>query len=697
MKPTLSGGSSRSYLPWLLPLLALHGALLVWAAAGPLAGMRKEYAVAEFVWVTVGVFALGFAAVTRFGRYARGLAVFGTLMAAAMLLTPGAVLIVLLCLLSAHVLGVRLLRYVGAHAGGAAPAPGWPVPMLCGIAVWIGLIAATAAFRIHYAPYYTALLFIPLAVAWRDVADSIARVVRLARPAAAAPGPTERIWIALLLAVIALHLFIVARPEVGFDANAMHLQIAMLVNDAHRWRFDVNRYAWAVMPFGADWAYTVAYILAGENAARFANLCFGALACALVYALIIRHARREIAIASVCLLASTPLAFTETSTLYVENLWTAFLLGTVLVTLQIARGTVSTRIGWPALALLAAGAMQCKVIGVIWLAPVLAYALIITVKRSGWHRPAPRSTLVMSIAALIAAWPYANAWVRTGNPVFPFMNAWFRSPFADTTTSFTNPTYVLPLGPTTLYDIFIESHRYIEGGDGAAGFHWLLLIPLIALALTRNRPLEQWLCAGLATVFFIAVYMQQAYLRYLWPAFMLLAVLGGWALNTLPDRPFTRLAVLVVGGSLCLLQIRLMPTGSWHTEKLCVGCAFNPRDRVDLVALYMPDRLVADYLNRALPNARVGYLMLNAPSPAGYVGYSRAANWHDHSFYYPAIDATSADEIDALVRRFGLTHVVYRTAIPEMENAAIRAYRDTRTTPVWQFRDFVVAAVAAPP
>ena len=70
-----------------------------------------------------------------------------------------------------------------------------------------------------------------------------------------------------------------------------------------------------------------------------------------------------------CLFASTPLAFLETGTLYVENLWLAFLLGTLLLALDYLR-TPSNR-ALIALAFLAAGAMQCKVIGVIWLAPLL--------------------------------------------------------------------------------------------------------------------------------------------------------------------------------------------------------------------------------------------------------------------------------------------------------------------------------------
>jgi hypothetical protein len=48
------------------------------------------------------------------------------------------------------------------------------------------------------------------------------------------------------------------------------------------------------------------------------------------------------------------------------------------------------------------------------------------------------------------------------------------------------------------------------------------------------------------------------------------------------------------------------------------------------------------------------------------------------------------------VRKFGLTHIVYRTMSPEMENQTIRDYRAARTEPVWKYRDFVVARVLQP-
>ena len=88
------------------------------------------------------------------------------------------------------------------------------------------------------------------------------------------------------------------------------------------------------------------------------------------------------------------------------------------------------------------------------------------------HREfAARDLALLAVAVTIAAWPYANAWLRTGNPVFPFMNALFRSPLFDATASFNNPLYNAPLRPWSPYELVWSSGRFIEGFDGAAGFH----------------------------------------------------------------------------------------------------------------------------------------------------------------------------------------------------------------------------------
>jgi hypothetical protein len=673
-------------------LVGAHLVMLVVAAQRAFAFQRSDYEPLEFAIVGFGTLLVAWTMFALARERVRAIGIGIAVLVASAVLSPGAVAVVTLFMLNAHVVGVYALRVVrGPRVWPAVP---WPLTTLAGVALGIGLISMTAAMKAHYSGVYAIALVAPLLIGWRETRAAILRAHAFVS-ARVAHSATECGWIALLVAVFALYAFMVARPEVGYDAQTMHMQIAMLMQDSHRFRFEVGRYLWAVMPMGADWAYAFAFVLGGEPAARGSNLAFAILACAIVYVIARRHASREVSLAMTTLLASTPLMFAETASLYVENLLGAFLVAALLAVLATRDATLAKAQAIALFALFAAGAMQTKVIGVLWLAPLGLYGAFVAL-RPPRGRPDWRTALGVAVAAAIAAFPYVNAWLRTGSPVFPFMNRLFRSPLADTTTSFDNPMYRIPLGPTSLHDVLLDGHRFLEGADGAAGLHWLLVIPLVVIALARRRPPEIVACTMLFAVYFVAVFMQQAYLRYLFPAFLLLAALGAWATQPLVAARAGRIALLVLGGVLVALNIRFIPSGNWPNAQLCPMCAFDRFAREDFTATYMGDRIVADYLNRNLRDARVGFLMVNAPSPAGYVGYSRAANWHDGAFYKLIAAATSAADIDAAVRTFGLTHIVYRTMSPEMENQALRDYRASRTEPVWKYRDFVVARVLPP-
>ena len=687
---------SRAFVIVLVAAILLHAALLVPAILKALdATPPPDFDILEATGVAAAGLAASAILFVGWRQHLPGATALVLVLVASALLTPGAVLLVVLMLANAYVVGGAVLRWLAPDARGDRVVP-WTAALLTGYSLWIGVMAATAGLRVHFLPVYLAALALPL-IHWRaelrvacmSLWQALSRPSRL--------GGTEAAWLALLTAVVLLHLFVVAKPEVGYDATAIHLQFAQLLASRHRWDFDVTRYAWADMPLGADLSFAAAYFLGGEAAARTLNFAFGALACLLVYQLIRRYAQREIALASVCLLASMPLAYLETGSLFVENLWTAFLLATLLTAIDYARTRGPSALA--ACALLAAGAMQTKVIGLIWLIPVGVATLIVALRGRrdgfiGW-----RCLTVIGAALAIAAWPYANAWARTGNPVFPFLNDLFRSPYFDATKAFTNPLYETPLLWTSLHDLFLSSGRYVEGSDGAAGWQWLPLLTVIAVVfLFRRRPTTQWLLAGLAAIFFVGVFTQQAYLRYLLPFLMLTAVLGGWVLGEAVESRPARFTLLALGAILCLLNLRFIYAGSWFNQALCLRCAVEDSPRMRYLARYAPDRIIADYLNLSLPTARVGFFALrSAGGASGFVGYSRAASWHDIPAYAALVRATTAEDVLALAREYQLTHVVVWEPVWDLPagpmGSAISAFRDKYTTPVWRFGGRLLAAI----
>jgi hypothetical protein len=685
--------ASRWLMGALVVVLLVHaGVLAVW-----LSGLlqRPDATVLrgeEFLPLIMRASAVALLALLIFRRSPRRTASIVAVAAACALVGVGPVATVVLMTLSAHVIGTALLDWSGSGTGGAAsnaPASA-AIRILTGSCIWMGLIGATISLPIHDGALYVIFAGAPLALFPGATRMSVANALKWLA-VDDAWSPPERLCLALAVVIAIMHLIVVAKPEVGYDATAMHLQFADLVRHGHRWDFDVTRYAWAVMPMGADDAYLAAYLVDGEAAARLLNLIFGLLLCAVIYDTVRMQASRLIALVSVCLLASTPLWLLESSTLFVEYAWTAFLVAALASTLQFVERREATY--FAAAALCCAGAMACKVIGVLWVVPlavVLLYRLAHERRSAG-----ARLAVVSLLGVVIASWPYGNAWVRTGNPVFPFMNTLFASPLFPAGEAFNNPVYNAPLSLATPYALVMHSGRYLEGYDGAAGIQWLLLFPLIAFGLfTRSRRRRSALFC-LAVGFAVLVYAQQSYLRYLFPAFVLLAILAGWALGDLIRSPRAAAALAVATSIAAVANLWLMPSASWTNATLCIRCSQDADARRTYVARYAPLRLVADYLNRNLPHARVGFFVLNAAGASGFVGYSRAANWHDNQVFRGVQAARTSADVAAIVRRFRLTHAVFVDRSDNPFDHVLIEYRDRETTPVARIGNYVITAIRA--
>jgi len=666
-------------------LILAHVAIDLLNAEPPVTYRPRDFVIATLVSMAIFCTLL-----TLRRRHAKQLLALAGPVVATALLTPAVVLTVGFITLSAFVLGEALLLGNGSRRSEETPRLPATICILAGLSVWIGLMAATASMKIHYAAVYAIAALVPLFVFPRRTVAALRRAGSILIEPGEPSRTTERAWLTLLLTLLVLHLMVVAKPEVGYDAGTMHLQFGLLLAKQHRWSFEVSRYVWAVMPLGADWTFAGAYMLGGEAAARLANVVFAAIAGCLVYDLVCRHAGREPALAVVCLIASMPLAFLITASLLVEPLWISFLLGTLLLTLDYIRKPSPGTLG--AIAVLAGGAMQCKALTFFWLVPLLVATAFAFWRERGWRGVGFRAWMLILAGTIIGAWPYADAWIRTGNPIFPYMNAVFRSPYFDSATSFSNPLYTAPLVPWSLYDMVLASNRFIEGYDGAIGLHWLLVLPVIVIAFVRRRPVEQWFCLALAVVFLVGVYTQQSYLRYVFPAMVLGLIVGGWALNDFVASTRGQIVLFVVVGALCLFDIRFMYAAHVPNSMLCPDCPFSTAARETYVATFAPDRAVAEYLNRNFPDARIGFFVLNGPSPSGYVGYSRSSNWHDPRFFPAVSSARSSDDLLALARRYRLTHAVFDAA-DTPEAAVIAAFRERCTVPIWQTAGRTVAVI----
>jgi hypothetical protein len=161
--------------------------------------------------------------------------------------------------------------------------------------------------------------------------------------------------------------------------------------------------------------------------------------------------------------------------------------------------------------------------------------------------------------------------VRTGNPVFPYLNNVFHSPLFDSSQPLRDLRYPAYLRPDLLYQITFRSHRFVESLDGASGFHFFVLWPVALLALRRRLP--YWVTVAAAA------------------PLMLLVVLAGWLLAE-GRRYGPWLGRMVAGAAvLCVLgNTWMLGAASGYNEEFALNLVFDRTSRERFLSSAAPTR-----------------------------------------------------------------------------------------------------------
>ena len=542
-----------------------------------------------------------------------------------------------------------------------------PQLVVCtGLGSWIFFVMLFSAVPLHYRALYWVLVAVPIVIALRYQfipAFHLPQTASRKDLAATAVG----------LFPLFCHWLVVLKPEVSSDGLAMHMVIPTRLLTEHRWAYDVREFAWAVMPMGGDWLYSIGWLLAGEACARLLNF---ALLVLIVWTLWERlHARVPGWVTALLLAAfsSTPLVQRVTGSLYVENVTAVLLLGSVLllrVYVQQRRGVF-----FYACAGLAGLAISTKVGAVAFVVP-LAVAAVIQVRFG-------HLMLGLPVLLATAAPPYVAALLRAENPLFPFFNAWFHSSLFDSNTNFRDMRFDSPLSLSTWYDLTFHSSRFIEGHDGAFGFFFFLLAPLALVGWRQRWPKTGKVLLWVAPVGLILSFLGQSNLRFLYPALPLLTLLIGIAAASYRMHD-PRLATLVgwLAGATALLNLAFLPAaGRGHGD-----FALNPLSSRAETFAYLtrqaPERLLVGWLNAREPAARVAWLEGNAI--ADFRGQSFSNTWHSRFFQRRLAESTAPEGHTWLMRDLHIGYVIAPTAdsARSVSNVFTREFLSGYTEPV---------------
>ncbi|TKB26115.1 glycosyl transferase [Desulfopila sp. IMCC35006] len=522
---------------------------------------------------------------------------------------------------------------------------------LIGSVIYGTTVGIISHYPINYPGLYGIALALPLILRWQSISETILLVYsRLLIKERS--NFTE-----LLFVVLALFYFSVAlMPEVGHDALAMHLFVPAHLSLRHEWSFDVTKYVWAVMPMMGDWLFSIAYMLGGESAARLINVSFIFVLCRLVRDLVIWAGGNAVGARwSVLLFLATPLTFTESSSLFIESVWASFIISGSLSIFKLLQSTEDKKKQLLISGFLLGGALATKAV-TFTILPVFMI-LLVYCYRSWLHR-----NLIGSIALglffflAIGAVPYATAWHLTANPVFPFFNNIFKSPFWLAVAFDSSSIFGKGLTWDVLYQATFNTQKFMECHPGAAGFQWLVLLVPSFFALVFRRQFKGTLLFVVAGFSIFLAFQSVAYLRYIFPSFAWVAAGIGVMLSTkqtdsIEDR-IMPVAVLAV----VLLNLLFFRAGTYYGD-LSLQPLLSHTGRETYLNNRLPIRNAVKLVNE-LNIGRTPVAVFSSPLTAGIDSDVLYPNWYNYQFQAKVSDAKTADDIAHLLIEKEVDYVI---------------------------------------
>ncbi|HEY3342829.1 MAG TPA: glycosyltransferase family 39 protein, partial [Anaerolineae bacterium] len=557
---------------------------------------------------------------------------------------------------------------------------------LLGLSIYMWLTGLLVHFPVNYPATYLVLLLIPFGIRPARTRECLRTALAIFQPRT---WKQRREYAMLAVAALPLlaHWLVTLKPEASADGLAVHLAIPMSVANHHLWAFDFRNIVWAVMPMGADWCYTIAVLLGGEFAARLLNLGMFLIICALLYDAARRWVSRPAALLAVALFGSSPLVQLVTGSMFVENFWGALLFG-ALAALWTYRET-KDRALVVVIPVLCGAAVMNKLGALTFAIPTLALLV--------WElrRLRKQAAICAGLFLLVASQPYLNAWVLTGNPLFPFLNTVFRSPWFDTTKAFVDARFHEPLSLHLPYDVTFRSHLFFEGQDGSLGFHYLLLAPLCLLLWRKNWSYREWTCLAVPLGFVLLTFSSQPNLRYVYPALPFFVLLIVTVLRDSKDIAQRFYSTVWVAALACfVLNIYFLPTSNWHHKEFFLN-AFNKVELEAYTTRSTPVRKLVAYMNEHHPGEPVGFL--ESAQVAGLRGRAYTNTWH-HDKYFKQLRAINSPlETLKLAREFHLRYFI----LPKQDSGVVvietapRLFLDEFAKPESECGAYYIAALPA--
>ena len=411
-------------------------------------------------------------------------------------------------------------------------------------------------------------------------------------------------------------------PSVMFDDHALHLRMWTTFVHQHRAEFNPVDQIWSVAPFASDLLHAALSLMAGDDVRGAWNLALALMTLALTASILQQASiRPRWQWLLLILLASTPMFGNLLLSLQTELALAVVALVASSLIIRATRTGSSHIVGVLACAALCVAIkLPGAVLGVMCIAALVIRVGIRTLIPRHWLNMAAWLTMLM--LAFVALHAYGVSWTFTRNPVFPLYNSIFLSPFFPP-VNFHDSTWSTGFSLSSYVGAFFETSAYFESGNYAAGWQYLVLLPIALIVALLPGTARQFRLILLPLLGFgIAMFAAAQYWRYLFPVMPLATVLMG--VLFIDKRPQLRILILLLT-VLCIgLNMRYYRNISGLMQAPAQS-AFTADGREGMLRNFAPVVALTKTVNTIAPGSRVLYPF---ESPAG-------ATLHGQPIYTP--------------------------------------------------------------
>jgi hypothetical protein len=487
--------------------------------------------------------------------------------------------------------------------------------ILLGAGTFGTVVSFLAHYPINYPAVYSGLLSLPILLYREKIPIIYAELKTKLKT------KIDTTWHDYLISSLLITYYLLAlMPEIGHDALAMHLFIPTQTHENHQWNFNFHNYVWAVMPTLVDFIYTLVVMLSSETGARIVNFVAIFLIAYLVYHLGEKFSRDRISAKIACLLfLSTPLIFLEGSTLFIDAVWTLFVLLAFYEALNYSKREENKTSIFP---ILLGFALAAKSVTFTYV-PGLIIILILRCKKSLGKFSTIKILLTSFTGLFLGMIPYIRSYYYTGNPIFPFFNSIFKSEYFPL-SDFDNYSHGLTLN--FLYEVTFNTHKYLESGFAGSGFYWIFLFIPGSLYLISNfkENKSMFYTFIFALIGLVLTFQGSAYLRYILPSYALLCTsfLPAKFLDLRTKKIVYIFVVLVIILNLIFIK------SATNYGAIDLPTIFNKDKRSDYLSSSLPIRNQINVIND-LNVEKAPVLFLSHPLAAGLKADAIYPNWYN--------------------------------------------------------------------